>query len=154
SRMSRAFGSARFAASHWGSLRWLASRSSVAPMKPRRSGGIRHRRPETAVERVAGLRHLDQELRRPVAHAAALLIETASGDEIRQSHAVDVAQRATGEWRKAEAQDGADIGFAHVGQHVLLETARGLKRLDEEQPLLDFVHIELACIFRCRNFAD
>ena len=45
-------------------------------------------------------------------------------------HHVDIGERAAGERRKAEAEDRADIGLAHVGDDALLDTARRLERLD------------------------
>ena len=67
-------------------------------------------------------------------------------DEILRAHHVDVGQRAAGERRKAEAEDRADIGLAHVGEHVLLEAARGLQRLNAEQALLQLLDVDLVGI--------
>jgi len=47
-----------------------------------------------------------------------------------------------GERRKAEAEDRADIGFAHIGDHAFLDAARGFERLDRQQAVLEHFNVD------------
>src|SRR5476649_992823 len=105
-------------------------------------------RREAAIEGVALGGEIEQERRRLEARAVFLFQRLAQFDELLRSHHVDVGQRAAGERRKAETQDRAHIGLAHVGDHALLEGARGFQRLHDQEAgfqLLDadFFRIEL-----------
>ena len=88
-------------------------------------------------------RHVDEQLRRAQsAPRMSVSSRRHSSTKRLRPHHVDVGERAAGERRKAEAEDRADIGLAHVGEHALLDAARGLERLDGEQPLLDLVLVD------------
>ena len=66
----------------------------------------------------------------------------AQRDELLRAHHVDVGERAARIGRVAEAEDRADIGLAHVGEHAFLEAARGFQRLDREQAMLQLRHVD------------
>ena len=66
----------------------------------------------------------------------------AQRDEILRAHEVDIGQRAAGEGGKAEAEDRADIGLAHIGDDVILDRARGFHRLHHQEALLQFLDVE------------
>ena len=68
-------------------------------------------------------------------------------DELLRAHHVDVGQRAAGVRRKAAAEDRADVGLAHVGDHLLLEGARGLHRLRHQEALLELLDVERLDLF-------
>src|SRR5882724_8622481 len=99
-------------------------------------------RREAAVERLALGRHFDQEFRRGEARAVFGLKLVAKLDELPGAHEVDVGQRAAGERRKAKTQDRADIGFAGIGDHVILHGTRGLHRLHHQKALLQLLDVE------------
>src|SRR5262245_63759102 len=107
----------------------------------RPAGGVLRRlllplRREARIEALALRRHLEQELVRLEALAVLLRELLAQRDELPRAHHVDVGERAARIGRVAEAEDRSDIRLAHVGQHVLLEAARGFERLDREQARL------------------
>src|SRR5262247_2143517 len=87
-------------------------------------------RREAAIERLVLGGHLGEELGGPEARTVLLLQRLAQLDEALGAHHVDVAQGPAGEGREAEAEDGADVALAYVGEHALLEDARALERLD------------------------
>src|ERR1700758_1019239 len=91
---------------------------------------------ETAIEAVAAVGHVEQKLRRREPLAAGLGEIVAQLDKVLHAHAVDIRNRAPGEWRKTEAENRTDIGLAHVSDDLLLDTTRGFQRLDPEQPAL------------------
>ncbi len=66
----------------------------------------------------------------------------AKGDESFAAHPIDVGDGAAGERRKAETENRADVGLAHVGDHALLDAAGGFERLDGEEPLLELRDID------------
>ena len=49
-----------------------------------------------------------------------------------QAHAVNELHRAAGPGRKTDAEDRADIGVVHGGQHAFIQAAVGFKRLTVE----------------------
>ena len=91
---------------------------------------------EAAVEAVAFGGHVDEQRRRRKPWPARRFEAPALFDECLRPHHVDVGQRTARERREAEAQDRADVSLAHVGQHALLEAARGFERLDAKQAML------------------
>src|SRR5262245_47162862 len=95
---------------------------------------------KAVIERVVLGRHVEEQLRRLEARAVLLLERLALFDEALGAHHVDIAERATRERGKAEAEDRADIAFAHVGEHAFLEDARGLERLHDEEALFQLLH--------------
>src|SRR5476649_2885878 len=78
-------------------------------------------RREVAVEALALVRHLNEQLAGREAHAVFLFQAAAEFDEFLRAYPIDPRQRAAGKRREAEAEDGADIGLAHVGEHLFLE---------------------------------
>ena len=106
-----------------------------------------------AVERIAGLGHVEQERTRLEAFAAGCGEIVAKIDKGLGPHAVDIGNGAAGERRKAEAENGADIGLAHVGDDLLLDAAGGFQRLDRQQPLPEAPRIDGVGIvpFGCRS---
>src|SRR5579863_880453 len=106
------------------------------------------RRRKAAIERLAFFRHVVKELARLETLAAFLGESVAEIDKGFRSHAVDIGNGAAGERGKAEAEDRADVGFAHVGDDLLLDAPGGFERLDRQEPTLqnrniDAVGIEL-----------
>src|SRR2546423_7533769 len=97
---------------------------------------------EARIKALAPGGHLDEQLVRLEALAVFLRELFAQRDELTCAHHVDVGQRAARIGRVAEAEDRADVGFAHVGEHALLEAARGLQRLDREQASFQFVYVD------------
>src|SRR5436190_5393904 len=97
----------------------------------RRLGGPR------AVEARALRGHVAQQLRHLELLAVLLRQIVALGDEGLHPDLVDQADRPAGLRREAQPHDRADIAVLRIGQHVGLEAARGVDRLDVEQPLLD-----------------
>src|SRR5665213_4243297 len=69
------------------------------------------RRREAAVEAFVVLGHVEKKLGRREALAVFLFQLLTQRDEFLRPHHVDVRQRAARIRRKAEAEDGADIGF-------------------------------------------
>src|SRR3974390_347 len=108
------------------------------------------RRSEAAVEGLVLIGHLDQQLVGRKARAVFLLQVAAQRNELPGAHHVDVGESAAGKRRKAEAEDGANIGLAHVGQDFLLEAARGLQCLHCQQAILQLLHIDSIRIERLR----
>src|SRR5438270_3607579 len=90
-------------------------------------------RGKARVKALALARHLDEQLVRLEALAVFLRELFAQRDELLDAHHVDVAEGPAGVRRVPKAEDRADIGLAHVGEHALLEAARGFERLDREQ---------------------
>src|ERR1043165_2297237 len=90
-------------------------------------------RGKARIEALALLRHLDEQLVRLEALAVFLRELLAQRDELFHAHHVDVAERTTGVRRIAEAEDRADVRLAHVGEHALLEAARGLEEGRSEE---------------------
>src|ERR1700689_2335221 len=97
---------------------------------------------EAAIERLALFRHVGEELAGLEAVAMVLRELVAQRHESLRAHAVDIGDSAAGERRKAEAEDRADIGFAHVGDDALLDAAGGFERLYRQQPRLELGDIE------------
>ena len=58
-------------------------------------------------------------------------------------HSVDIAQRAAGIGGEAEAEDGADIGFAWIGDDAFLDGAGGFQRDGDEEALLKGLDIKV-----------
>src|SRR5579872_4583745 len=106
-------------------------------------------RREALVEALVVRGEIEQKLVGRKARAVFLLELAAERDERLRPHHVDPRQRAAGERREAEPEDGADIGLAHVGEHLFLEAARRLQRLDAEQPQLHLLDVDL---FRGEQF--
>src|ERR1700733_7127134 len=107
-------------------------------------------RREAAVERLALFRHVEQELAGFEAVAMKLGELVAQRDKGLGAHAVDIGNGAAGERRKAEAQDRADVGFAHVGDDALLDAAGGFQRLHRQQPRFELADIDRIRIEFCR----
>src|SRR5581483_7257052 len=107
-------------------------------------------RPEALIEGLVLCREIGEQLVRGKTRPILFFKLAALGDEVLRTHHVDPRQRAAGEWRKAEAEDRADVGLAHVGEHLLLEAARGLERLDAEQAQLELPDVDLLGIERLR----
>src|SRR2546423_5143323 len=100
----------------------------VRPPNPSGSGrGAFASRREPAIEALALAGHFDEQLRGLEAGAVFLLEPLAELDEFLDAHHVDPRQRPARIRCKAEAQNGADVGLAYVGQHALLEAARRLQ---------------------------
>src|SRR5262245_58227662 len=94
------------------------------------------------VETLAFGRDLDQERRRFEALAVFRFKLAALLNESLRAHHVDIAERAARIGRKTEAQNRADVGLAHVGEHMFLKATRRLQRLDAEQALLELVDVD------------
>src|SRR5215831_7217177 len=107
-----------------GATRSPALRRLLAP--PRRKPAV-----ETFIPRC----HVDEQLRRRKTRTMLRGKPLAQRHKALRSHHVDIGQGAARKWREAETQDRADIGLAYVGEHVFLEAARGLQRLDAEQAI-------------------
>src|ERR1700693_3807144 len=91
---------------------------------------------EPLVEGTALFCHVDEEVARLETVAAGFRQPIAQIDKGFCAHAVDVGDGAASERRKAETEDRADVGLAHIGDHALLDAAGGFERLDGEEPAL------------------
>src|SRR5262249_20145290 len=116
-------------------------RRSIRSYKLRRRLGLPGAEPP--VEGVALAGHFDEKLRGLEACAVLLLEGLHHLDEALGAEHVDPRERPAGIWRKPEAEYRADVGLAHVGEHALFETARGLERHDAEQAVLDLAHVDV-----------
>src|SRR4029077_14633545 len=76
------------------------------------------------------------------AHAVLSFQPLGELDEAFRAHPIDVGERAARERRKAEADDRADIGLPWIGDHALFHRARRLKRLSDEEALLELVLVD------------
>jgi hypothetical protein len=94
---------------------------------------------KSAIERISGLSHVDQQRRRAIAIAVFPLVSPALGQEGLTSHGINIGQRTSGERGKAETENGTDIRLANVGQNTFLQATGGLKRLNQQQTLLEFI---------------
>src|SRR3954465_11120545 len=106
--------------------------------------------PPPSVEAAAGLRHLDNDRRRRKAIAVPIPRALADRHEGLRAHEVDVAQRAAGIGREAEAEDRADIGLARIGDDALLDRARRFERLRDEEAQLQLRDVEALAVVAAR----
>src|SRR5690606_5242872 len=121
-----------------------AGRSAWPP-----SGGFRRL---AAVEAFALRGHVAQQLRRREAGAVARLQPLADLDRAGGAHDVEPAEGAARPRAVAPAEDGADVAFADVFQHALLQRADGLQRLDQQQAVLDLGQVGLVVGNRPEGF--
>src|SRR6516165_10824958 len=76
---------------------------------------------EAAIKRLALVCQIEEKLRRlePLPVSCGEIVEHL--DEILHAHAVYVGDSSAGERRKSETENRTDIGFAHVGDHLVLD---------------------------------
>ena len=63
-------------------------------------------------------------------------------DEGLGAHAVDIGDGASGEGRVAEAENRADVSFAHVSDDTFLDATSRFESLNREQPRLQFFDVK------------
>jgi len=98
---------------------------------------------EALVEGLALLCHIDQQSRCLELLAIFARQHLAHVDKGLRPHGVDVAQCTTGVGRKPEAQDGADIGLARIGDDAFFHCTRSFKGNRRQVAVLQFLNVDL-----------